>query len=89
MVRAAAKNHANVAIVTSPGAVRRRPGGARRAHGRPRRRAARRAWPSTRSRHTAAYDARIAAALPGRMVDAGVDLPDEPGLPAPTRIRRA
>ena len=32
-------------------------------------------------RHTAAYDARIAAELPGRMAAAGVDLPDEPGLP--------
>ena len=31
MVRAAAKNHASVAIVTSPGAVRRDPGGPRRA----------------------------------------------------------
>jgi phosphoribosylaminoimidazolecarboxamide formyltransferase/IMP cyclohydrolase len=32
-------------------------------------------------RHTAAYDARIAAELPCRMLDAGVDLPPEPGLP--------
>jgi phosphoribosylaminoimidazolecarboxamide formyltransferase/IMP cyclohydrolase len=32
-------------------------------------------------RHTGAYDARIAAELPGRMVAAGVALPDEPGLP--------
>ena len=32
-------------------------------------------------RHTAAYDARIAAELPGRMAAAGVDLPVEPGLP--------
>jgi phosphoribosylaminoimidazolecarboxamide formyltransferase/IMP cyclohydrolase len=32
-------------------------------------------------RHTAAYDARISAELPGRMAAAGVDLPDEPGLP--------
>ena len=32
-------------------------------------------------RHTAAYDARIAAELPARMAAAGVDLPDEPGLP--------
>ena len=35
-------------------------------------------------RHTAAYDARIAAELPGRMAAAGVDLPDEPGLPGAT-----
>src|SRR5207344_1383913 len=32
-------------------------------------------------RHTAAYDARIAEVLPGRMSEAGVALPDEPGLP--------
>ncbi|GAC1667998.1 MAG: hypothetical protein NVS9B8_10130 [Candidatus Limnocylindrales bacterium] len=32
-------------------------------------------------RQTAAYDARIAAELPGRMAAAGVVLPDEPGLP--------
>ncbi len=32
-------------------------------------------------RHTAAYDARIAAELPHRMVEAGLELPDEPGLP--------
>ncbi len=32
-------------------------------------------------RHTAAYDARIADVLPGRMAAAGVPLPDEPGLP--------
>ena len=33
-------------------------------------------------RHTAAYDARIAAELPCRMQDAGIELPDEPGLPS-------
>ena len=32
-------------------------------------------------RHTAAYDARIAEVLPVRMSEAGVPLPDEPGLP--------
>jgi phosphoribosylaminoimidazolecarboxamide formyltransferase/IMP cyclohydrolase len=32
-------------------------------------------------RRTAAYDARIAAELPPRMVGAGVELPDEAGLP--------
>jgi phosphoribosylaminoimidazolecarboxamide formyltransferase/IMP cyclohydrolase len=79
MVRAAAKNHASVAIVTSParydGVL-----AAIRDHG---------AVPiGLRSalaveafRHTAAYDARIAAELPGRMAAAGMDLPDEPGLP--------
>ncbi len=79
MVRAAAKNHASVAIVTSParyGAVL----AALDEHG---------AVPlGLRSalaveafRHTAAYDARIAAELPGRMFAAGVALPAEPGLP--------
>jgi phosphoribosylaminoimidazolecarboxamide formyltransferase/IMP cyclohydrolase len=79
MVRAAAKNHASVAIVTSPDryedilAVLRSEGAVP---------------PGLRSalaveafRHTAAYDARIAAELPGRMAGGGVDLPDEPGLP--------
>jgi phosphoribosylaminoimidazolecarboxamide formyltransferase/IMP cyclohydrolase len=79
MVRAAAKNHASVAIVTSParydallaaldehGAV---PLGLRSA------------LAVEAFRHTAAYDARIAAELPGRMAAAGVDLPSEPGLP--------
>jgi phosphoribosylaminoimidazolecarboxamide formyltransferase/IMP cyclohydrolase len=79
MVRAAAKNHASVAIVTSPerydavlAAIR--DGGA--------------VPPGLRAalaidafRHTAAYDARISVELPGRMAAAGVDLPDEPGLP--------
>jgi len=82
MVRAAAKNHASVAIVTSParygdvlaairseGAV---PAGLRAA------------LAIEAFRHTAAYDARIVAELPGRMADAGVELPDEPGLPGAT-----
>jgi phosphoribosylaminoimidazolecarboxamide formyltransferase/IMP cyclohydrolase len=79
MVRAAAKNHANVAIVTSPGrydaileAVR---GGGRIPDG------LRSAIAIEAFRHTAAYDARIAAELPGRMAQAGVELPREPGLP--------
>jgi phosphoribosylaminoimidazolecarboxamide formyltransferase / IMP cyclohydrolase len=79
MVRAAAKNHATVAIVTSPsrydevlaaiqgdGSV---PDGLRAA------------LAVEAFRQTAAYDARIAAELPGRMAAAGVPLPDEPGLP--------
>jgi len=79
MVRAAAKNHASVAIVTSPeryaaildaldaqGEV---PLGMRSA------------LAVEAYRHTAAYDARIAAELPDRMHDAGVALPPEPGLP--------
>ncbi len=79
MVRAAAKNHASVAVVTSPS---RYPAvlSELEANGR--------VGESLRSalaveafRHTAAYDARIAAELPGRMVAAGVTLPDEPGMP--------
>jgi phosphoribosylaminoimidazolecarboxamide formyltransferase/IMP cyclohydrolase len=79
MVRAAAKNHASVAIVTSPdrypavlealrgqGSV---PLGLRSA------------LAVEAFRHTAAYDARIAAELPSRMAANGVELPDEPGLP--------
>jgi phosphoribosylaminoimidazolecarboxamide formyltransferase/IMP cyclohydrolase len=79
MVRAAAKNHASVAIVTSPAryeAVL----AALDAHGE--------VPPGLRSalaveafRHTAAYDARIAAELPCRMHEAGIPLPAEPGLP--------
>ena len=80
MVRAAAKNHASVAIVTSRrsyeailaaldehGEV---PLGLRSA------------LAVEAFRHTAAYDARIAAELPGRMFAAGVALPPEPGLPS-------
>ena len=79
MVRAAAKNHASVAIVTSPsrydavlaaiegeGSV----GAGLRA-----------ALAVEAFRHTAAYDARIAEVLPGRMAEAGMSLPDEAGLP--------
>jgi phosphoribosylaminoimidazolecarboxamide formyltransferase/IMP cyclohydrolase len=79
MVRAAAKNHANVAIVTSPArygavldAVR---GGGGVSDG------LRSALAIEAFRHTAAYDARIAAELPDHMANAGVALPDEPGLP--------
>ena len=79
MVRAAAKNHASVAIVTDParydailaaldteGSVG--PG-------------LRAALAVDAFRHTAAYDARIAEVLPQRMAAEGVALPDEPGLP--------
>jgi phosphoribosylaminoimidazolecarboxamide formyltransferase/IMP cyclohydrolase len=79
MVRAAAKNHASVAVVSSParypailaalaeqGSV---PAGLRAA------------LAVEAFRHTAAYDARIADELPDRMAQAGVDLPDEPGMP--------
>jgi phosphoribosylaminoimidazolecarboxamide formyltransferase/IMP cyclohydrolase len=79
MVRAAAKNHASVAIVTDPGrydAVL----AALDAEGA--------VAPGLRAalaveafRHTAAYDARIAEVLPRRMAAEGVALPDEPGMP--------
>ncbi|MEA2609881.1 MAG: phosphoribosylaminoimidazolecarboxamide formyltransferase / cyclohydrolase [Chloroflexota bacterium] len=79
LVRAAAKNHANLAVVTSSaryevvlaaiveaGSV----GDGLRS-----------ALAVEAFRHTAAYDARIAEVLPARMAAAGVRLPDEPGLP--------
>jgi phosphoribosylaminoimidazolecarboxamide formyltransferase/IMP cyclohydrolase len=79
MVRAAAKNHASVAIITSParydavldelqtnGSVRE---------------GLRCALAVEAFLHTAAYDARISSELPGRMAAAGIELPDEPGLP--------
>ena len=82
MVRAAAKNHASVAVVTSPSryesilsALERdgRVGEGLRA-----------ALAVEAFRHTGAYDARIAAELPGRMAVDGCGLPDEPGLPGAT-----
>jgi phosphoribosylaminoimidazolecarboxamide formyltransferase/IMP cyclohydrolase len=79
MVRAAAKNHANVAIVTSPArydailAALAAEGGVPLG--------LRSALAIEAFRHTAAYDARIALELPRRMAAAGVPLPDEPGLP--------
>jgi phosphoribosylaminoimidazolecarboxamide formyltransferase/IMP cyclohydrolase len=79
MVRAAAKNHTNVAVVTSPV----RYAGVRAAI-----EADGTVGPGLRAalaieafRHTAAYDARIAEVLPARLAAAGVALPDEPGLP--------
>jgi len=79
MVRAAAKNHVSVTVVTAPDRYR-AVLAALDAEG---------TVPlelrSTLAveafRHTAAYDARIAAELPARMARAGVALPDEPGLP--------
>jgi phosphoribosylaminoimidazolecarboxamide formyltransferase/IMP cyclohydrolase len=82
MVRAAAKNHANVAIVTSPtrydAVLAALAGDGRVGDG------LRATLAIEAFRHTAAYDARIAEVLPARMVAAGVDLPDEPGLPGAT-----
>ena len=79
MVRAAAKNHASVAIVTSSGryeAVL----AALDEHGEVPL-GLRSALAVEAFRHTAAYDARIAAELPSRMHEAGVALPPDPGLP--------
>jgi phosphoribosylaminoimidazolecarboxamide formyltransferase/IMP cyclohydrolase len=79
LVRAAAKNHASVAIVTSPAryevvlAALDEPGGVPLG--------LRSALAVEAFRHTAAYDARIAAELPCRMDEAGVPLPTEAGLP--------
>ncbi len=80
MVRATAKNHANVAIVTSPsrypevlaaldrdGAIDER---------------LRRELAIEAFAHTAAYDARIASELPGRLIAAGLlDPPEDPYPP--------
>jgi len=79
LIRAAAKNHASVSVVTSPErypAILKAlaaPGGVPAG--------LRAALAVEAFRHTAAYDARIAATLPGRMAAAGIQLPDEPGLP--------
>ena len=79
MVRAAAKNHASVAIVTSPA---RYPAilEALDAHGEVPL-GLRSALAVEAYRHTAAYDARIAAELPSRMAAAGIELPPDPGYP--------
>jgi phosphoribosylaminoimidazolecarboxamide formyltransferase/IMP cyclohydrolase len=79
MVRAAAKNHASVAIVTSP--ARYQTVLAAIADEGSVSAGLRAALAIDAFRQTAAYDARIAAELPGRMASAGVTLPDEPGLP--------
>jgi len=79
LVRAAAKNHASVAIVTSPSryddvlTAIDAPGGIPLG--------LRSALAIEAFRHTAAYDARIAAELPCRMDEAGVGLPPDPGMP--------
>ena len=79
LIRAAAKNHASVAVLTAPArypailAALDTPGGVSLG--------LRSALAVEAFRHTAAYDARIAAELPCRMDEAGVELPPEPGLP--------
>ena len=79
MVRAAAKNHANVAIVTDPDRYDQVLAALERDGEVPL--GLRSALAIEAFRHTAAYDARIAAELPQRMAAAGTALPDEPGLP--------
>ncbi|MEO8462866.1 MAG: bifunctional phosphoribosylaminoimidazolecarboxamide formyltransferase/IMP cyclohydrolase, partial [Chloroflexota bacterium] len=84
MVRAAAKNHASVGIVTSPDRyveVLEALGAGRGVSLPPGFRAA---LAVEAFRHTAAYDARIASELPERMAAAGVELPDWPGMPGAT-----
>ncbi|MEA2675580.1 MAG: phosphoribosylaminoimidazolecarboxamide formyltransferase / cyclohydrolase [Chloroflexota bacterium] len=79
LIRAAAKNHASVAVVTDPArydailAALEDPAGLSLG--------LRSALAVEAFRHTAAYDARIAAELPCRMDKAGVELPAEPGMP--------
>jgi phosphoribosylaminoimidazolecarboxamide formyltransferase/IMP cyclohydrolase len=82
LVRAAAKNHASVAVVTSPERYPAILDALALAGGIPA--GLRAALAAEAFRHTAAYDARIAATLPGRMAAAGIELPDEPGLPGAT-----
>ena len=79
LVRAAAKNHASVAIVTDPARydgvlAALRDDGTIDA-------GTRAALAVEAFALTAGYDAHIAAELPGRMAAAGVNLPDWPGLP--------
>jgi phosphoribosylaminoimidazolecarboxamide formyltransferase/IMP cyclohydrolase len=79
MVRAAAKNHASVGIVTAPAryatVLQDLESDGRLSDG------LRSALAVEAFRHTAAYDARIAEVLPERMAAGGVALPDEPGMP--------
>jgi phosphoribosylaminoimidazolecarboxamide formyltransferase/IMP cyclohydrolase len=79
MVRAAAKNHASVGIVTSPdryaAVLEALDLDGRLSDG------LRAALAVEAFRHTAAYDARIAIELPCALDGAGVALPPEPGLP--------
>lgn len=81
MIRAAAKNHASVAIVTSAARYGEVLDALRAADPGPLSEGLRAALAVEAFRHSAAYDARIAAELPVRMAAAGVELPDWPGLP--------
>jgi phosphoribosylaminoimidazolecarboxamide formyltransferase / IMP cyclohydrolase len=84
MVRAAAKNHASVAIVTSPEQY---PDvlGALEATGSIDDRL-RRGLAVAAFAHTAAYDARIAEALPERLIAAGLLDPPEDPFPSPLTV---
>jgi len=80
LVRAAAKNHANVAVVTSPARYDEVLAAFDTETGLDDRR--QRALAIEAFAHTAAYDARIASELPKRMVAAGLlDAPDDPYPP--------
>lgn len=79
LVRAAAKNHGSVTVVTSPARYGAVLAGLAEEGGVPL--GLRSALAVEAFRHTAAYDARIAAELPSRMDQTGVALPPEPGLP--------
>ncbi|MEO5704547.1 MAG: bifunctional phosphoribosylaminoimidazolecarboxamide formyltransferase/IMP cyclohydrolase [Candidatus Limnocylindrales bacterium] len=79
LIRAAAKNHASVAVVTDPARYAGILAALDEADGISI--GLRSALAVEAFRHTAAYDARIAAELPCRMDEAGVALPSEPGLP--------
>jgi len=79
MVRAAAKNHASVAIVTSPARYDAVLAALVQERSVPL--ALRSALAIEAFRHTAAYDARIAEELPCFMDRAGIALPPEAGLP--------
>ncbi|TME83309.1 MAG: bifunctional phosphoribosylaminoimidazolecarboxamide formyltransferase/IMP cyclohydrolase [Chloroflexi bacterium] len=85
LIRAAAKNSANVTVVTSPGrydsVLQELASQDARATVAP---GLRGALAVEAFRHTAAYDARIANELPCAMDGAGIPLPDEPGLPRST-----
>jgi phosphoribosylaminoimidazolecarboxamide formyltransferase/IMP cyclohydrolase len=81
MVRAAAKNHESVAIVTSPARYDDVLAALRRAEGVPAE--VRRELAVEAFRHTAAYDARIAAVLPERV---GVAAPPDDPFPASLTI---
>src|SRR5439155_2308721 len=78
-IRAAAKNHASVTVVTAPARYEavlvaiQELGGVLAG--------VRAALAIEAFRHTAAYDARVAAELPCAVDAAGLDLPDESGQP--------